>query len=720
MERDGRLVYCHQAVAHVVSPEAPPQAAVETSGVVVCGLGRLGQHCVASLRLFGVPVHGIDTRTREQWEVAALPSLLGSLTVGDCRTASVLEQANIGRCRAALLVTGDERVNIATAFAVRSLHPDIRIVIRSGQKNLNELLAGHLGNFVAYEPSELAAPAFALAALSSDSGRETAGLVRLEDRLVRVVRVRVTAQHPWRGQALGMLQTSSRRVVGFQRKDAPAWSPFQVWDPRSKLEPEDLVGYVELADVRGPLASPYGATAIDHPGREEAGESWWRKAGTALTWPALKSRAWHYWSGSQIRRVALVASLTIATLYVVCSLLYLARYPEMTLHDALNVGTVLVLGGYDNLFGQLKLPFPIPVWLHVFSILVSVSGTVGIGILYAFLTERVLSVRFQFRRHRAPLARRDHVVLIGLGPIGERIASFLVELRQSLIVLDEGSGARETAMHLPVVVGKLRDAIDKVRLRTARSVVALTDDEVQNLEAALVARKANPRCTVIIRSDDRLFSQNIANLVPGARPLGVYALAAEAFATAAFGESVHGVLRFGDKTGVVTEYEIAPGDTLLGRLVGEVAYGFDVVPVFLQPRGKPAQWFPPDDTRLEEGDRLVVLATSEGLRDVEHGRTRVPACRVHVEAAATKEAGFDGAIVIVRFSGCDLATAQGVVRSLPATLDVPLHEQQAERLVRELAKVRVSARWTAAAAPPELAAYSQPPSTSPGPGTSGV
>ncbi len=392
----------------------------------------------------------------------------------------------------------------------------------------------------------------------------------------------------------------------------------------------------------------------------------------------------------------MVASIT-PSLYLVGSWLYWAHYPEIGLRDALNVGMVLILGGYDNLFGQLRLPFTIPAWLHIFSVVLSVSGTVGIGILYAFLTERVLSVRFQFRRHRSPLPRGNHVILIGTGSLGEQIAAFLREHKQPLIVLDEGRTASDAApfpLAVPYVVGKLEDSIDKVRLRTARSVVALTDDEVANLEAALVARKANPSCTVIIRSDDALFRENIAKLVVGARPPGVYALAAEAFATTAFGESVHGLLRFGDKTGVVTEYLVGAGDTLIGRLVCEVAYGFDVVPVLLQRDGKSPESFPTDDTRLEENDRLVVLATTEGLRDIEYGSVRPARCRVHVDAAASHEAGFDGAIVIVRLSGCDLATAQDVINSLPATLEVPLYEQQAERLVRELGKVRVIARWT--------------------------
>jgi Trk K+ transport system NAD-binding subunit len=660
----------------------------------VCGLGRLGQHCVASLKLFGVPVHGVDLTTRDRWEVANLPTLLDSFSLGDCRAASVLEQAKVGQCRAALLVTGDTRMNIAAAFAVRSLHPQARIVIRSGQKNLNELLAAHLGNFVAYEPSELSAPSFALAALGGGAGRETAGLVRLAGRLLRVVRVRVTRQHAWVGSTLASLESPGRRVVGLQRASERTWGRFQAWDPHAKIGVDDVVGYIDLADARGPGLFAYGASSVAKDGAED-GERWTKTFASALTWPAIKARAGQFWSaGTQMRRVAMVSAVVIATVYVLCVLLYWARYPDMSWQDAANVGVVLVMGGFDNLFGQLKLPFRIPPWLYVFSVLVSVSGTVAVGILYAFLTERVLSVRFQFRRYRLPLPRRDHVVLIGLGPIGERIATFLGELRQSLIVLDDGPGARDGGPALPVVVGTLRDSMDKVRLRTARSVVALGDDDVQNLEAALVARKANPRCTVIIRSDDRLFSENIAKLVPDARPLGVYALAAEAFATAAFGERVHALLGFGETTGVVTEYEVASGDTLVDRLVGEIAYGYDVVPVLLQRDGKSPEWFPQDDTRLERGDRLVLLATTEGLRDIEHGQTRTPRCRVHVDSAATQEAEFEGAMVIVRYSGCDLATAQDMIKSLPASLDVPLHEQQAERLVRELGKVRVQAHWT--------------------------
>ncbi len=133
--------------------------------VLVCGLGSLGQYSAAALKAFGVSVNAIDLTEPPHWEIPELPQILEQIILGDCRLASVLERAGIRRCRAVLLVTGNERVNLESAFAVRSLNPRVRLVVRSSKQNLNSLLSQQFGNFVAYEATEVTAPAFATAAL---------------------------------------------------------------------------------------------------------------------------------------------------------------------------------------------------------------------------------------------------------------------------------------------------------------------------------------------------------------------------------------------------------------------------------------------------------------------------------------------------------------------------------------------------------------------------
>jgi Trk K+ transport system NAD-binding subunit len=168
----------------------------ETEGrpaVLVCGLGRLGQHCLAALRAFDVPLRALDLQLPATWHVAERPLPLESIATGDCRSTEQLRRAGAESCRAVVIVTGSERANIAAAIAARTVSPNARIVVRSRQQNLSRLLSQQLGNFVAYEPTLLSAPALALAALGGD----TLGRFRLDGELVRVLRREVRHGHGW-------------------------------------------------------------------------------------------------------------------------------------------------------------------------------------------------------------------------------------------------------------------------------------------------------------------------------------------------------------------------------------------------------------------------------------------------------------------------------------------------------------------------------------------
>jgi Trk K+ transport system NAD-binding subunit len=554
---------------------------------------------------------------------------------------------------------------------------------------LNRFLAQHLGDFVALEPTLLSAPALALAAL----GDETLGLFRLEGELVHVRR-RVPVRAAGRERPLLELNSVSRRALSRAARpaDAPdAARDFHEWEPGETARAGDVVTFIEIGDDRASPADDREAARrrgrssdrADLPGLpEELSPRRSLRQTIAARWAAAP----------QIARVAVVAAGLLFGLYMACTILYRLVYPDLGLRDALNVSMVLILGGFDNLFGQLRLPFAIPLWLHAFSVLVSISGTVAIGIVYAFLTERVLSVRFQFFLRRARTPKADHVLLIGLGPLATEVAEFLLREKRPLVALSETLPDAGVPGRLPLVAGPLEETLKRARVGAARSVMALSDDDVANLEAALTARAMSPQATLVIRADDARFRENVAQLVRGARALGVQALAAEAFAAAAFGENIHQLLHVDDRIFLVTEYAVAPDDTLHDRLVGEVAYGFGVLPLLLvRGDGRSREFFPSDDLRLRVSDRFFVLASVEGVRDVESDASRPPAFQVRVERAPSEAAAFDGALAIAKVSGCDVGVAQEVMRALPGTLPTRLYAAQADRMVRELARTRVTA-----------------------------
>src|SRR5262249_4482507 len=150
-----------------------------------------------------------------------------------------------------------------------------------------------------------------------------------------------------------------------------------------------------------------------------------------LSWSAIRARIGGFWSrGGQIRRIATLTAAALILIHATGVILYKLQYPETTLLDAFNVATVLIFDGYSNMFAQLKLPFHISLWMLLFSLLMTMSGAVVMGMLYAFLTARVLSARLDLRRRPARIPRSRHVVVIGMGRLGRRVAELLMELDQ--------------------------------------------------------------------------------------------------------------------------------------------------------------------------------------------------------------------------------------------------------------------------------------------------
>jgi voltage-gated potassium channel Kch len=158
--------------------------------VLICRLGWLGQYCAVVLKELGIPVFEVHDVERQSWDIQGVEGLLNRFTVGDCRRPSVLERAGIESCRAALFTTSDEHTNISAAVAARSANPRVRLVIRSSQINLSNLLSQRLGNLMILDIAELPATAFTLAAM----GEETVGLLTVDGRFLRVVEKQITGQ----------------------------------------------------------------------------------------------------------------------------------------------------------------------------------------------------------------------------------------------------------------------------------------------------------------------------------------------------------------------------------------------------------------------------------------------------------------------------------------------------------------------------------------------
>ena len=655
-----------------------------TERFLVCGLGSLGQHCVAVLKEYGVAVSAIDEVQPKNWEIIDLPDLLEELLLGDCRQPNVLEQAKIRQCRAVIFVTGDERVNTEAALAARLLNPQIRLIVSSDKQNLNELLSQNLGNFIAFEPSQLSASAFALTAL----GPETLGYFNLEGQLLRVIKHQIQQGERWCERWLVHgLNSATRRVLSHTTDPSYLAKQFYHWEPEARIHAGDTVVYIEVTDK---LASGQPATHFKRNLRSLRLE-----IVRGVAWKNLQHQ-WHkFWQWTfqyQTRRIAIICSIVVLILAVCGTILFRWEYPDISLRDAFHSTAILLLGGYGDLFGEVKLPMPLSLGLQLFSLGLALAGTAFVGVLYALLTETLLTSRFQFFTSRSPVPKQNHVVLIGLGRIGQRVATLLQELKQPLVGITSTALDQGVLPQMPLIVSNIANALTKVNISNAKSIIAITDDDMENLEIGLMAHAINPTSGIVIHTYDQHFSDNVARLFPYAQVLCASALSAEVFAAAAFGENVLSLFHLNNQTVLATEYRIETGDTLNSLILGEVAYGYGVVPILHQHHAQELpQLMPSDHIRLNVGDRLIVLATSNSLQRIERGEMAPRNWQVQIEKALTRDAIDDGADEIALISGCSIGTARELMNHLPRMLRRPLYKHQAQHLVRELIGVKVLA-----------------------------
>jgi len=668
-------------------PQRASEVLMELDYFLVFGLGSLGQHCVATLSAFGARVIGIEQTLPTDWELPHLRDLLEDLIIGDCCQDAILQRAQVERCRAALLVTSNERINAETAIAVRQLNPRSRLVIRSSQANLNRLLSEQLGNLVAFDPTELPAAAFAIAALGTD----TLGFFNLDGQWLRVVCQHLSPGDRWCNvRRVSELDTRNRRILAHYRPPQSPPPNFHAWEPDAIVKAGDTLIYLETAEQ---FLSAQGRPAAERRSR-------W-------SWQAVRRRwQWRHWQPrlqqffqlswqQQVQRVAWVCAIVTGALLVIGTILFHSYYPNTTWLSAFYATAILLLGGYADLFGDFHAVGEIPGWLQFFALSLTVTGTAFVGVLYALLTQALLSSRFQFAKRRPPIPTQDHVVLVGFGRVGQRVAMLLQEFQQSLVAIAlNPEFDLSLFLSVPLIRGTkatLLELLAKAQIDRAKSVVIATDDEIVNLEAALVARAANPSASLAIRTYGQRLSNHLSKLFPHDQVLCTYAVMGEAFAGAAFGENILSLFRFHRQTILVAEYQIDATDTLHGLLLSEVAYGYSVVPILHQTPGEASRLMPWEDLRLQPGDRLIVLASIDGLRRVEVGSLAPRRWQVRLEAVRYSSAIFAGGNILSRVAGCSLSEARELMDRLPATLRSPLYYHQAQRLVRELIKAQVQA-----------------------------
>ena len=469
--------------------------------------------------------------------------------------------AELDEAHALALVEQDDVGNIHAALRAQEVNPDIRLVVRFFNMSLGYRIRELFPGSAVLSDSATAAPLFVAAAL----GEVAPSHARLPGRPGR------TAYVAWRGDV-----PAERVICGLA-------------DPDGHRLPDD-----DKADLV--LALAEGAAPTQPSVRRRAR---WRPR---AIWPKLRAVA--------SRKLAL-ATLGLLALLGIGTALF-ADVAGYSWPDAVYL-TVLDAAGAaqpnSTMSGAEK----------VIQAMITIIGIAFIPVLTAAVVDSIVGARLSVALGR-PREVNDHVVVVGLGNVGSRVIEQLHDLGVRVIGVERDESTRGVArarhLGLPVVIGDAsrEDTLREAYLESSRALVAATNNDVTNLEAALHGRAMRGNLRIVLR----LFDDDLAERVQRSFSIeisrSVSFLAAPAFAAAMLRHQVLATIPVGRRVLLIAEVPVTSGCALAGQRL-EQAEPDGLARVFgLQRHGSDRlELPPPPDYVLGGGDRLVVVATRTGL-----------------------------------------------------------------------------------------------------------
>lgn len=617
--------------------------------MLVCGLGSLGQAVLARLLPLAIPLRLLALHPPDWRSPALQHSLADAVVLGDMRRPHVLRQVAVERARAVLLLGSDSSANFEAALQARLLNARAEIVVRSSSDldHLGTLLEQRLPGLTVVDPVQITAGALVQA-------------LRPGQRVARF---------DADGEAFEVFQGSldDRR---FQR-------PL-----RLDQGPDGLL--VAPLSFHSRPARPVVRAGDAPPSRRS-----WPLPPQLLglgRWCARRSRLQWLWLGGAVATLPLGVALFARTggwlqgVFVTLALLK-GEYVDPA---NLVIRQPLGSAGGDG-------------WLVAATLLYSLVGTLLTSALVAVILDQLLSARFGLRRRRRLRRAAEPILLVGGGPLAERVAVQLHRERHAVVRVEADPSRHDDGMS--VLFASLERALTTLAEFPVRAVAVLSGNLLEDLRRTLQLQALWPQARFAMLARSEGAGERLGTLLGGAALVSPIELGADVVVATAFGERVEAVGRLADCTVLQVRYRVVAGDTLSGLTVTRLEHGYGLTALALRrTRSGESLAPPPPEALLAEGDELVVLATLKALRRVERGVLRPPGSCLHWEGplSLAAEPRFAMQQSLARYLGITPADAAALLRR-GSGAGVPIDDDCGGLLLRDLRRQGLRARLEALA-----------------------
>jgi voltage-gated potassium channel len=264
--------------------------------------------------------------------------------------------------------------------------------------------------------------------------------------------------------------------------------------------------------------------------------------------------------------------------------------------------------------------FPHHIALQLFHFFMPVVGLIVLAQGLADFSVLLFNRRARTKEWEMAVAStlRKHIILVGLGHLGYRVALKLHDMGEQIAVIefnadtDTLNAARN--LGIPVIHDDATRpvALEAANIKDARTIIMASQNDAMNLQIALKARSINPKINVVLRIFDDDFAHALQEQF-GFIALSATEMAAPVFAAAAAGVDVTNPISVEGQLLSLARITISDDAPFAHKTVGYVEDNYHLNIVLLR-HDHQSEMHPTNQSQLHVGDVLAVLGGPEQLQ----------------------------------------------------------------------------------------------------------
>ena len=268
--------------------------------------------------------------------------------------------------------------------------------------------------------------------------------------------------------------------------------------------------------------------------------------------------------------------------------------------------------------------FPNHIVLQLFHFIMPVVGIVMLAQGLADFGSLLFNRRSRNKEWEMAVAStlNKHVILVGLGHLGYRVALKLHELGEQIAVIEFNANTDTLSVVRDLGIPVIHDdatrpiALESANIKDARTIILASQNDAMNLQIALKARSMNPKIKVVVRIFDEDFAHALQEQF-GFIALSATEMAAPVFAAAASGVDVTNPISVEGQLLSLARITVSDSAPFADKTVGFVEDNYHLSIVLVR-HDHQSEMHPSDNSPIHAGDTLAVLGGPDELHSLMH------------------------------------------------------------------------------------------------------